>query len=268
VEILNPLTEDQTVMRTSLIPGLLKSMHRNISRQVKRIELFEVGKVFVQQKQQGLPEETEMLGGILSGTASPLSWKVKEAPFDFYDMKGVVEGLLEALNIDSAAFTALADDQCRYTRPGHTAQIVCDQVTLGLVGELSPDVLKAFDLKQRAWIFELDLNLLYSLIPEFTQAGVIPKFPATSRDATIIIDQAIEAGNILDYVRSMDEALVEAITLFDVFTGAPISAEKKSVSFRVTYRSLTETLEDEVINRLHQEITFKVIDRFNAGLPE
>jgi len=268
VEILNPLTEDQTVMRTSLMPGLLKSMHRNISRQVKRIELFEVGKVFIQKEKQGLPEETEMLGGILSGAASPLAWKEKEAPFDFYDMKGVVEGLLDALNIDEAVFTALPDDQCRYTRPGHTAQIVHNKGALGLLGELNPDVLKAYDLKQRAWVFELDLNRLYNLIPDFNQAGVIPKFPATSRDATIIIERAIEAGNILDYVRSMDEALVEAITLFDIFTGDPISEEKKSVSFRITYRSLTETLEDEVINRLHKEITFKVIDQFNAGLPE
>ena len=268
VEILNPLTEDQTVMRTSLIPGLLKSMHRNISRQVKRIELFEVGKVFIQENKQGLPEETEMLGGILSGAASPLAWKVKEAPFDFYDMKGVVEGLLSALNIKAAAFTALPDDQCFYTRPGHAAHIIHNQAVLGHVGELKPEVLKAYDLKQRAWIFELDLSRLYDLIPDFNQAGVIPKFPATSRDATIIIDRDIEAGNILDYVRNMDEALVEAITLFDVFTGAPIAKGKKSVSFRITYRSLTETLEDEVINQLHKEITFKVIDRFNAGLPE
>ena len=112
------------------------------------------------------------------------------------------------------------------------------------------------------------MNRIYHLIPDFNQAGVIPKFPATSRDATIIIDRAIEAGNILDYVRSMDETLVEAITLFDIFTGDPITRGKKSVSFRITYRSLTETLEDEVINRLHKEITFKVIDQFNAGLPE
>jgi len=268
VEILNPLTEDQTVMRTSLMPGLLKSMHRNISRQVKRIELFEVGKVFIQKKKQGLPEETEILGGILSGAASPLAWKEKEVPFDFYDMKGIVEGLLDALNIHAAAFTALPDDKCRYTRPGHTAQIVHNTAALGLVGELNPEVLKAYDLKQRAWIFELDLNRLYHLIPDFNQAGVIPKFPATSRDATIIIDRAIEAGNILDYVRRMDETLVEDITLFDIFTGDPIAKEKKSVSFRITYRSLTETLEDEVINRLHKEITFKVIDQFHAGLPE
>jgi len=268
VEILNPLTEDQTVMRTSLIPGLLKSMHHNISRQVKRIELFEVGKVFIQKKKQGLPEETEMLGGILSGAASPLAWKVKEAPFDFYDMKGVVGGLLSALNIDNAVFTALPDDQCCYTRPGHTARIAHSDAVLGLVGELSPEVLKAHDLKQRAWIFELDLTRLYNLIPDFNQAGVIPKFPATSRDATIIIDRSVEAGNILDYVQNMGEALVESIAIFDVFTAPPISEGKKSVSFRVTYRSLTETLEDEVVNMRHKEITFKVIQQFDAGLPE
>jgi len=268
VKILNPLTEDQTVMRTSLMPGLLKSMHRNISRQVKRIELFEVGKVFIQKTDQGLPEETEMIGGILSGSASPLPWKVKESPFDFYDMKGVVEGLLNALNINATTYTVLPDDQCRYTRTGHTAQIIHNDATLGIVGELSPDVLKAYDLKESAWTFELNLTLLYSLIPDFSQGGIIPKFPATSRDATIIIDRAVEAGNILDYVQSMGEALVENIAIFDVFIGAPISEGKKSVSFRITYRSLTETLEDEVVNKRHKEITLKVIQQFDAGLPE
>lgn len=268
VKILNPLTEDQTVMRTSLIPGLLRSMHRNFSRQVKRVELFEVGKIFIQKSEQGLPEETEMLGGILSGAASPLTWKVKEAPFDFYDMKGVVEGLLKAVNIGNAAFSALPDDLCRYTRPGHTAQIMLGNTLLGLVGELNPDVLKAYDLKQSAWVFELDLTRLYSLIPDFNQAGAIPKFPATSRDATIIIDRAVEAGCILDYVKGMEEALVEDLAIFDVFTGSPISEGKKSISFRITYRSLTETLEDEVINKRHKEITFKVIKAFDAGLPE
>ncbi len=268
VEILNPLTEDQTVMRTSLIPGLLKSTHRNISRQIKRIMLFEVGKVFIQKNKPGLPEETEMLGGILSGAASPLSWKVKETPFDFYDLKGVVEGLLDALNIEAVEFTAMPEDQCRYTRPGHTAQIIHNNVMIGQVGELSSDVLKAYDLKQNAFVFELDLTRLYTLIPDFNQAGEIPKFPATSRDATIIIDQGIEAGKILDCVQSMGEALVESIHIFDVFTGDPISEGKKSVSFRITYRSLVETLEDEVVNQLHQKITLKVIQQFNAGLPE
>jgi phenylalanyl-tRNA synthetase beta chain len=268
VEILNPLTDDQTVMRTSLMPGLLKSMRRNISRQVKCIKLFEVGKVFIQKKQQGLPKETEMLGGILSGVASPLAWKVKEAPFDFYDMKGAVEGLLTALDIRAVKFTALPDDRCRYTRPGHTAQIIHNNAMIGLVGELSPDVLKAYDLKQSAWIFELDLTRLYRLIPDFSQAGEIPKFPATSRDATIIIDRAIEAGKIMDCVQGMGEALVENMTIFDVFTGNPISEGKKSVSFRITYRSLEETLEDEVVNQLHKEITFKIIEQFDAGLPE
>ena len=209
-----------------------------------------------------------MLSGILSGTTSPLTWKVKETFFDFYDLKGVVEGLLHALNIDTVEFTAMPEDQCRYTRPGHTASIIHNKTLIGLVGELNPDALKAYDLKQGAFIFELDLTRLYSLIPDFNQAGEIPKFPATTRDATIIIDQGIEAGKILACVQKMGEALVESVRIFDVFKGDPISKAKKSISFRITYRSLVETLEDEVVNQLHKDITFKVIQQFDAGLPE
>jgi len=267
VEILNPLTEDQTVMRTSLVPGLLKSTQRNVSRQVKNIELFEIGKIFIQKEDAELPAETEMLGGILSGPNSRPHWNVPETAFDFFDMKGVVEGLADALKIDMQ-YTALSDEQCQYTRPGHTAQIVLDGDRVGIIGELQPKVLKAYDLKQTVFIFELDLTRLYDVIPEFCQAGEIPKFPATSRDATIIIDNGVESGQILDSVRDMDEALVESVHVFDVFSGDAIPEGRKSVSFRVTYRSLTATLEDEEINQLHKEITFKVIKRFYAGLPE
>ncbi|MCG6909665.1 MAG: phenylalanine--tRNA ligase subunit beta [Deltaproteobacteria bacterium] len=268
VEILNPLTEDQTVMRTSIIPGMIRSMHRNISRQIKRIKLFEVGKIFIRKATAALPDETEMLGAILSGPVSPPHWNATEKPFDFYDMKGIVEGLLNALNVDNIAYTAMPDDRCRYTRPGHTARILHEDADVGLVGELQPDVMQVFDLKQNAYIFELDLTRLYEAIPAFIQARDIPRFPAISRDATIIIDRDIEAGNILECVREMDETLVENVLVFDVFTGDPIAEGKKSISFRITYRSHAETLEDERVNRLHKEITFKVIQKFDAGLPE
>jgi len=268
VEILNPLTEDQTVMRTSLIPGLLKSMHRNISRQVKNIKLFEIGKIFIQKEKADLPNETEMLSTILSGADRPLHWDMKETSCDYYDMKGVVEGLVSALKIGSVEYTSLPDDQCRSTRPGHTAQILQDGDRVGLVGELHPDVLKAYNLKQTAFLFELDLTRLYDIIPEFSQAEEIPIFPATSRDVTIIIDQAIEVGKVMDSVRDMGESRVESLFVFDIFTGDAIPEGKKSISFRIIYRSLTETLEDEVINQLHKDITFRVIDQFDAGLPE
>jgi phenylalanyl-tRNA synthetase beta chain len=142
-----------------------------------------------------------------------------------------------------------------------------DRQTYGSVGELHPHVLRNFDLKQTAFVFELNLSRLYSIIPETKQAKPIPKYPFVTRDITVIIDKDIEANCLLDFVREMKYTLVEQLHLFDMFTGKPIPEGKKSISFRVIYRSHEETLEDEIVNRLHKEISDKLVIEFNAALP-
>jgi phenylalanyl-tRNA synthetase beta chain len=268
VEILNPLTEDQAVMRASLMPGLLGSIRRNLSQQVKNCKLFEIGKIFIAQGNRSLPEEIEMLSGIWTGGRIDPLWNIKEAPCDFFDIKGVVEGVLAALKVDGIQYTTLPADQCHYLRPGFSAQINKGGQPYGSLGELHPHVLRNFDLKQTAFVFEINLNLLYTIIPETKQAKPIPKYPFVTRDITVIIDKRIEANCLLDFVREMKYKLVEQLHLFDMFTGKPIPAGKKSISFRVIYRSHEETLEDEIVNRLHKEISNKLVSEFNAALPE
>jgi phenylalanyl-tRNA synthetase beta chain len=268
LEILNPLTEDQTVMRSSLMPGLIGSIRKNLSQQVKNCKLFEIGKIFIDQGKSSLPEEIEILSGIWTGARIDPLWNIKEEPCDFFDIKGVVEGFLAALKVDNIQYTTLPDDQCRYVRPGFSAQIMRDREQYGIMGELHPHVLRNFDLKQTVFIFEINLSRLYSIIPETKQAGPIPKYPFVTRDITVIIDKDIEANSLLDFVREMNYKLVEQLHLFDMFTGKPITAGKKSISFRVIYRSHEETLEDEIVNRLHKEISDKLVIEFNAALPE
>ncbi len=268
VEILNPLTEDQTVMRSILLPGLLKSVHRNISQRSKTCRLFEIGKVFIGKGKTHLPDEIEILAGLWTGSRTDALWNVPEAACDFYDLKGVVEGLSNALKIKNISFTRMPVDTCSYIKNGFAAQIVTGDTPLGLVGELRPRVLKNYDLKQTVFYFELDMNRLYGMIPESLQAGPIPKYPATSRDVTVIIDRDIEANSLLTFVRDLKEGLVEQLSLFDVFADDPIPAGKKSVSFRIVYRSPEETLEDDTVNTIHKRLSERLIDHFNAALPE
>jgi len=268
VEILNPLTEDQTVMRSSLIPGLLKSTHRNISQQTKTARLFEIGKIFIGKGKRQLPEEIEMLAGLWTGSRIDPLWNRPHTPCDFYDIKGVVQGLLEALKIQDTAFTRMPGDLCRYVKFGAAAQIVHDNHSIGLVGELHPQVLKNYDLKQTVYYFELDLTRLYGMIPESYQAKPIPRYPATSRDVTVIIDKDIEASNLLEFIHGLSEKLVERLFIFDVFADEPIPAGKKSVSFRIVYRSHEGTLEDDTVNDIHKRLSERLIAQFNAALPE
>ncbi len=268
VDIVNPLTEDQSVMRTSLIPGLIESMSYNLSVQNRNLRLFEIGNVFFSTGvKDALPNEIEILAGLWTGTSADSAWYTKASDCDFFDIKGVVEELFRSLGVANASFTQMPPESCFYTRPGYSAQILSDQIPIGIIGELHPRVLSNYGLKQTAFIFELNFNDLVARIPNKKSARPISKFPSTSRDITLIIDKDIEVSNILKSVEMLDENLVERLHLFDVFDGSPIPEGKKSISFRITYLSFDETLEDDRINQLHKSITAKLVKDYDAALP-
>jgi phenylalanyl-tRNA synthetase beta chain len=267
IHILNPLSEDQAVMRTSLVPGILETMRYNMTRQIKNLKFFEIGKIFLKIDQQILPREPEMLIALWTGARTDTSWHSRENLCDFYDIKGAVEAFMQALKLERIRFTAMADDACEYTRPGHTAQITASDLPVGLVGEIHPRVSDAYDLKQTAFIFELDLEKIAGLIPQTRNSKPMPRYPAIYRDITIIVDRGIETQTVLEAVENFQEELIENLNLFDVFEGDPIAGGKKSVSFRVTYRSPGKTLEDDDVNDLHKTITERLLKAFNATLP-
>jgi phenylalanyl-tRNA synthetase beta chain len=267
VAILNPLTEDQAAMRTSLVAGLLETVHYNYSQQIKNLKIFEISKIFINEDPRHLPSEPEILAAIWTGSRYDASWHDPAADCDFYDIKGVVAGLLNALQIDGIQFTRLPENECVYTRPGHTAQILCNNTLLGLVGEIHPEVLANYDLKQPSFLFELNFDHLVPVIKDTTQSKPIPKFPAIFRDITIIVNYDIETQKIVAEAQNQPEELVESFNLLNVFKGKPIAEGKKSVSLRVTYRSSYKTLEDEDVTPIHQSIADRLVKAFNASLP-
>jgi phenylalanyl-tRNA synthetase beta chain len=254
-------------MRTSLVTGLIETAVYNIAQQVKNLRLFEIGKLFIKTESRDLPREPEFLAALWTGSRRNSSWHGREVECDFYDIKGVAEGLIGALKIDNIRFTAMPDGDCDYTRPGYTAQIFAADKPVGLVGEIHPRVREVFDLKQSAYIFELDLDKSISLIPPIRRSKPIPKYPAIYRDITLIIDRGTATQTVLEAIENMREDLVQNLHLFDVFEGDPIAAGKKSVSFRVTYRSSDKTLEDDDVNDLHRSITDNLLKAFDATLP-
>jgi phenylalanyl-tRNA synthetase beta chain len=267
VEILNPLSEEQAVLRTSLIPGLLETMQRNLARQTRTMKLFEVGKVFISRGAHRQPEEIEMLVGLWTGDRSPSGWFGKATACDFYDLKGVVEGLFMGLHLRSARFSKLPAEKCTFTHAGVSAQIILADRQVGIIGQISSNVLDAYNLKQPAFVFEIDFDRLVENIPDAIVAQPLPKYPATARDATLIVDREIEAQALIAEVKSMDQPLLEDVHIFDVYEGKPVPENRRSVSLRLTYRSAHETLEDETVNQIHKKITGRLVASFKADLP-
>jgi phenylalanyl-tRNA synthetase beta chain len=267
VEILNPLTEDQTVMRSTLIPGLLATMHRNVTQQIRNLRFFETGKIFIDKGRDKLPEEIEMLCGLWTGTKSTAHWQSKPVPCDYYDIKGTVESLIQALKVANPVYSQIPADSCYYMRPGYAAEITIAGDSIGRIGEMHTGALTSFEIKQPTFMFELNLQKLLDHIPLTCKATPLSKFPSTDRDITIIVDSGVETGRITSRLEGFKEELVESIHVFDVFEGDPIPDGKKSVSFRITYRSMNETLHDEAINGIHKELTQRLVTFFDAALP-
>lgn len=268
VAVLNPLSEDQSVMRTSLIPGMLQTAARNLAMGNRDQRLFEIGQVFFHTgNSDSLPEENEQLAALWTGVRRSGHWQQKETLCDFYDIKGALEDLLAGLGIADATFTALDAKDCTATRPGHSASLRFDGQEVGRVGEVAPAVREAFDLKQPAFVLDIRLAALAAGLPTTISARPIPRYPATSRDVTFIVPEALEAMTILQSAAGREEPLMERLHLLDVYTGEPIPSNKKSVTFRIVYRSADQTLDDETVNAVHQRLTARLIQEFDADLP-
>lgn len=267
LEVLNPLTEDQAVMRTSLVPGLLDMMKTNMSRHVRNLKIFEIGKIFISNGQDRQPEEIEILAALITGARSDPSWSEKPAPCDFYDLKGAVEALFCSFKLENVRFSRMPEPACAYMRSGHTAEIHINEKCVGRIGELTAAVVDRYDLKQTAFVFELNISDLLPLLPDTVAFAPVPRFPAAERDITLIVDKGAPAGDILRKVSDCREALMEKVSLFDVYSGDPIPAGKKSISLRITYRSPHETLSDQQVHAAHSRITEELIHTFDALLP-
>lgn len=267
VKILNPISEDQAVMRTTLIPGLLESMRTNISHAEYSLKLFEIGKTFFNTPGKELPVESEIAAGLLTGNRCTAQWHTPIAPVDFFDLKGILESLFSGLGIKDVIFERPDPVKCFYTSPMKTAVIHASSNTIGHVGELDANAMKNFDIRQPVFVFELFLDKLMKIVPHEVNFTPIPKFPAVSRDITMIVAQDLAVGEILEQVRDLKQELAEDAFLLDVYSGKPIQKDKKSVSIRIRYRSFERTLKDDEINRLHRQISRRLVSHFNASLP-
>jgi len=270
VRLVNPLSDDQSVMRTTLVPGLIENLRRNINRQNVYVRLFEIGKVFHPRAGQQQPRENMRLTGILSGPRHPSSLTVHLGggeSVDFYDAKGAVEVLLRHLDLAGVEFTAGAED-IPYGRSDRMVSITCGDQQLGIVAGLTSEVLKEFGIKQEAFLFDLDLDAVLFAPRRARRFAPLPKYPAVNRDMAVIVASDVPAGEMVKAIHASKEPLVEKVEIFDVYQGKPIDAGQKSVAISITYRSSEQTLDEAAVSEVHNRLANLIISRFHGRLRE
>lgn len=267
VTLLNPLTVDQSVMRTSLIPGLVAAVKTNLSYGEKDLKLFEWGRVFVRKGTDELPQERLVLSGLAMGLANPKEWYRGERAVDFFDVKGAAEALLKALGLRDLLFER-GETPPWYLKEAASVIRLPDQ-RLGTVGQLSPEVLNRFDVDAPSlYAFEIDATVLLEKVTGDRTFDPLAKFPAVYRDLSIVAKRTLESARIQEIILREGKGLVESVTLFDLFEGGKIDPSEKAVAFRICYRSKETTLEGKDINKLHESIMERIRKDTGARLRE
>jgi len=259
LRVANPMTADQEYLRPNLRPNLLAALSANQKHEDGSIRLFELGKVYL-PRPKDLPDEPEVLCGILSGTRFEQWWQGGDGLLDFYDAKGVVEGLLNQLAVE-VSFEECHDESLH---PSRQAAIVIGGSKLGVVGELHPKVSEAFEISGAVYLFELNVSALLPFTIGHKMFQPIPRFPAIVRDVALVIDVGTSHREVQDIIKSFP--LVNRVALFDVYIGEQVPPGKKSVAYRIVYQSPTHTLTDEEVNKVQQQILSKLSSELGATL--
>ncbi|MGL5823172.1 MAG: phenylalanine--tRNA ligase subunit beta [Sarcina sp.] len=254
VRIKNPLGEDFSVMRTSVLPSMMESLARNYTRNNEFARLFEVGKVYIPNEDENeLPTEKNILIVGLYGDAN------------YFDLKGIVENLLEGLGITKFSFKRESENPSYH--PGKTAILtVGKNIPVGVLGEVHPDVTENYGVDTLCYTAELDLDALYLVANTEKKYSAIPKFPAVTRDIALLVDDEVLVADIEDTIKKAGQPLVESIKLFDVYKGEQIPEGKKSIAYAIVYRDPNKTLEDKAVNKVHDKILRSLEHKLGAEL--
>ena len=253
IPILNPISEEFPYMRTTLVPAVIDAAKRNIAQQNKDLWLFETANVYEPKALPltEVPHERPMACGIMMGKVTEAAWNQAQRDTDFYDVKGVVDGLLAKLGLTQYDIQPSSES---YYHPGVSAHYTVNGVTIANYGELHPQVVKNFDLSGKVYMFEIDLEAVLSItVPPFRYQS-FSKFPGTSRDLAIVAPVSVTSGDIVALIKEHGGEYLESVSIFDVYEGEHIEAGYRSLAYNLQFRSMEGTLNDEDIDGAIQAI--------------
>ena len=257
----NPLTEDQNVMRNSLMAGLCKNIAYNQNRQADNIRLFELGKCFIPSPSNLLPKEKMMLGVVMQGSRKPCSWQGKIESLTFFDLKGIVEAFMSALGISDYT---ISPNNTLWMGSYQSCSIRVKNQPVGFLGKIDKSILKYFDINKDIFGIELEIELLTT--PKKGTLKPIPKYPPIARDLALIVPEEISYQELGQTIRDMKINILQGMYLFDVYRGDQIPAGEKSYGLSLIYQSLERTLTDKEINAVHEKIIRHLKQKFHASL--
>jgi len=252
VELVNPISPERSAMRKSLLTNLLEATAENL-KHAETVKLFELGAVFLPKAGERLPEEPRRLAIAISGLRRLNSWdEVQGARLDFYDLKGVVERLLDSMHIPDVAYRTVKE--VSFVHPGRSAEVLVQEKEIGVFGELHPKSAIALGLGDRTvLVADIDLDALMAAIPERFAYAPVPQHQAALRDVAIVVEESLTSEAIEKEIRAAGAELLASVRLFDVYRGDSIPAGKKSLAYALMYQA-DRTLKDTEIDKAHKKV--------------
>jgi len=263
IALKNPLSSEYDTMRTSLLPGLLKTAGLNLSKGQKPLKLFEVGSVYFSDS-NGARTEKAVLSAIVLGPYELTPWKPRGGDYDFYDLKGTLEMLITHLHLKLEIFP----DSRPFLLPDKSVRVQISDKELGFLGQMAPEQNLVGELGQNVYALELDLGALEKSASSSLQFQPIPKFPETYRDISILVDRSVTSQKAADVILKTGSPLIQKVELYDHFEGKKIQADKKSLTFALSFQSAERTLSDDEVNPLFEKIVQTLKSELGASLRE
>jgi phenylalanyl-tRNA synthetase beta chain len=262
VSLANPLSADMTVLRPSLLPGLLDALRHNLSHQNLDVALFEMGRVFLPGADW--PAEQRRVAIALTGQRDPGFWtgEGRGARFDLYDLKGVVEDFLEAYGVRGVVYAKRESGTSLFLESAVIS--LGGKVPLGELGQVLPPLARQYDLRDLVWLAELDLDQVLARRNVARACKPLPAFPSVRRDVAIVVGEAVTHEAVLGVVKRARAANLESVELFDVFRGRHIPAGQKSMAYALTYRCADRTLVDAEVNAAHEQVVGRLKQELSA----
>jgi phenylalanyl-tRNA synthetase beta chain len=264
VHMMVPLSEEASLMRTTLLSGILQTLEYNAKRRQNDLAVFEMARIYIPRGEGELPYEPLHLAGGLMGRATEPGWNQSNRKFDFYDGKGLLEQLFAGLRLENVDFT---QGEHPILHPGRTAQITVNGQRVGILGEIHPRVAKEFGFAEPVILWELDLEALPQAVNQVAVTyRPLPKFPGVSRDIALVVPKNVKAQAIEETIRQQAPVLLEDVALFDLYEGEKIPEGYRSLAFSLFFRSEERTLQEEEVSKLMEKIIAEINRVYHANI--
>lgn len=265
IRIDKPMSEERSVMRTSLLPHLYDIAAHNRNHRNQDLFIYELGSVFLttEERLTVLPREEERVAGLISGTYLNHMWQGEKKQSDFFLLKGMVEQLFASLGL-TADVTFKQTEQADF-HPGRTATILLKGEPIGIIGQVHPALEDEWHLDE-SYAFELTIEPLFNQANQMVLYQGVPKFPSIGRDIALVVDQHIPVADLTTVIEEAGGSLLKQVNLFDLYEGEHLEDGKKSVAFSLTYRHNERTLTDEEVQEQHEQVLQALTDTYQATL--